>query len=144
MSPGKEELILTAINDRTEKLGEVKGEFKGLKQYIETQTNECKSNYRELNKSINKNRGRLNGIEIEDEVTDKLKRRSSDKRKFLYNTITLLCVMVMAVGAVMGIDYWRSAQKPSNPTAVYTQADASKDQSLILAQISKLAESIGN
>lgn len=147
MSPGNENIILTAINDLTAKLGEVTGEFKGLKLYIETQTTECKLNYKELNKNFTKIRGRLNGIQIEDEVTDKvtdrLRRRLGDKRKFLYNTVTLLCMVILTAGTVMGIDYWRTTRNPSNQTNVYTQADARKDQSLMLAQIRNLAESIG-
>lgn len=140
------ESILTAIRGLAEELGEVKGGFRGLKEYIETQTAECRFNYKELNKSFHKVSGRLNGITKEDEVEDKLRRRSTDNKRFLYSTITLCCAIIMTLVTVLEVDRWKSAQKTAQKSSgtAYTREDARKDQLLVLRQIRELIKGIGH
>ena len=49
-------------------IGEMRGEFTGLKSYIEERTNNCSNNYDSLTKQMGKLAYKINGIVVEKEV----------------------------------------------------------------------------
>lgn len=79
--------IIEALNKLASTTGEMKGEFKGLKKYIESKTDNCQVNYESLSGKMGKLTSRINGVVIEKEVEGRFK-------KILYNRVTLLCTVI--------------------------------------------------
>lgn len=145
MSPNSEDAILKSLNSLTGEVSNIKGEFVGLKGFIEKQTTDCRSNYDHLTKSFAKISKQFSDIALEGEVTAKLKetfqRRLTDKRKFVYNTITLLCVVAATICTVTGLSYyWQSTYQQNNNSRIHAQANTASDQIVILAELRKLLE----
>ena len=140
--PENTEHILTAINGLTEKFGRSDQKLEDLGKFIKGKTNECKDNYKSLKDDFSDIKERLLADDIEEEVSDKLRRRSTDKRRVLFGFIILACTVATAFAAVLGIDHWKSPKSQVAAKDIYTSADASRDRATILGQIHNLAERI--
>ncbi len=88
--------VITALNRLTGETGEMKGEFIGLKKYIEERTMNCDSNYQSLSSHMTKLTTKINGVVIEKEVEERV---TSKFKRVLYNRVTLLCTIIgLAIG----------------------------------------------
>ena len=84
--------IITALNNLASTTGEMKGEFKGLKKYIEGRTDSCQRNYESLGDQMDSLTADIHGVVVENEVKGRFK-------KILYNRVTLLCTVIgLAIG----------------------------------------------
>ncbi len=93
---GKENGDIVDALDRLSKgfgseIGEMRGEFTGLKSYIEKRTNNCSNNYDSLTKQMGKLARKINGVVIEKEVEERV---TGKFKRILYNRVTLLCTIV--------------------------------------------------
>jgi hypothetical protein len=88
--------MVTALNNLAVTTGEMKGEFKGLKKYIESKTDNCQVNYESLSGKMVKLTSKINGVVIENEVEGRFK-------KILYNRVTLLCTIIGLAIAFAGL-----------------------------------------
>jgi hypothetical protein len=89
--------LVTAINRLASQTGKMEGKFECLEKYIKGRTDTCQRNYESLSTDMGKISGRLNGIDIENEVKGKF-------RKILYNRITLLCTIIGLAIAFLGLE----------------------------------------
>lgn len=94
------EEIITVLNRLASTTGEMKGEFKGLKKYIENKTDNCSRNYDSLSENMDKLTKKINATVIEKEVEERIDGRF---KKILYNRITLLCTIIGLAIAFAGL-----------------------------------------
>ncbi len=92
----KENGDIVAALDRLSKgfgseIGEMRGEFTGLKSYIEERTNNCSNNYDSLTVQMGKLSRKINGVVIEKEVEERV---TGKFKRILYNRVTLLCTVI--------------------------------------------------
>jgi len=132
MSPDEENVI----RELTGSVGELKGEFKGLKSFIELQTNGCRENYEDLNKGFSDLRKELNGRI----VADKIKSRF---RKIMENRVTLICVIVMAITAVVTTIEMRS-EKQNNKKTETVSSPVSTTEDRLTTLINALERRLGD
>jgi hypothetical protein len=92
--------IITALNKLSSETGEMKGEFKGLKDYIEAKTDNCSRNYDSLSDNMDKLTRKINATVIEKEVEERV---TGTFKRVLYNRVTLLCTIVGLAIAFAGL-----------------------------------------
>jgi hypothetical protein len=97
--------MVTALNNLAVTTGEMKGEFKGLKKYIEGRTDTCQRNYESLGGKMGKLTRKINGVVLEKEVEGRFK-------KILYNRVTLLATVIGLAIAFTGLQ--TNSTKKSN------------------------------
>jgi hypothetical protein len=88
--------MVTALNNLAVTTGEMKGEFKGLKKYIEGRTDTCQRNYESLGDQMDSLTADIHGVVVENEVKGRFK-------KILYNRVTLLCTVIGLAIAFTGL-----------------------------------------
>lgn len=92
--------IITALNKLATTTGEMKGEFTGLKKYIEAKTDNCSKNYDHLSDHMDKLTTKINTTVIEKRAEKRIEGRF---KKILYNRITLLCTVIGLAIAFAGL-----------------------------------------
>jgi hypothetical protein len=92
--------IITVLNRLASQTGEMKGEFSGLKKYIENRTDNCSRNYDSLSVHMDKLTSKINAVVIEKEVEEKIEGRF---KRILYNRVTLLCTIIGLAIAFAGL-----------------------------------------
>jgi hypothetical protein len=99
--------IITVLHKLANQTGEMKGEFKGLKKYIENRTDNCSKNYDSLSMHMDKLTKKINVTVIEKEVEGRFKR-------ILYNRVTLLCTIIglaIAFGGLQNMNTKKADKK---------------------------------
>lgn len=98
-NPNIEAVLRTLSKEIGSEIGEMKGEFNGLKSYIHERTTNCSDNYDSLTKQMNNLASKINGVVIERRVEERL---SGTFKKLIYNRVTLLCTILTLVLGFMG------------------------------------------
>jgi hypothetical protein len=93
--------MITVLNRLAVTTGEMKGEFKGLKKYIENKTDNCSRNYDSLSMHMDKLTNKINATVIEKEVEERIEGRF---KRILYNRVTLLCTILGLAIAFTGLE----------------------------------------
>ncbi len=91
-------VVSSSISEDISKMrGEVQGEMRGLRTFMELRTGECKDNYVSLSGHMSKLTNKIKSVEIEKEVEERI---TGKFKRILYNRITLLCTIIgLAIGA---------------------------------------------
>lgn len=125
-----------AVRELTGKVGQLTGEFKGLKEYIKLQTDGCRANYEALNNSFTDVRKKLNGRIVADDVR-------SGFRKIMESRATLICTIIMAAVAVITTKEMWSKNKNDKESQVSASADVGEEIEKLTDVINSLERRLG-